>query len=174
MENASKALLIAGAILLCILIIAIGMFIYNSASSTITDSMSTLSTQEVDAFNNQFTSYEGKQTGSNVKALIGRLIGNANTYRDEPAKVPQVFVDAVKNNAEGENEVEVNATFTVDESGDPSEYISVLGKIRNRLETKHEYYVEISYQGNGLIDYITVSYNPEEIEEAHSRDAAAE
>ena len=56
MENASKALLIAGAILLCILIIAIGMFIYNSASSTITDSMSTLSTQEVDAFNNQFTS----------------------------------------------------------------------------------------------------------------------
>ena len=30
MENASKALIIAGAILLSILIIAIGMFIYNS------------------------------------------------------------------------------------------------------------------------------------------------
>ena len=44
MENASKALIIAGAILLSILIIAIGMFIYNSASSTITDSLTSMST----------------------------------------------------------------------------------------------------------------------------------
>lgn len=88
MENASKALLIAGAILLCILIIAIGMFIYNSAQSTITDSLTSMSTQEIDAFNNQFVSYEGSQTGSNIKALMGRLIGNADTYRDEPAKIP--------------------------------------------------------------------------------------
>ena len=50
MENASKALLIAGAILLCILIIAIGMFIYNSAQGTIVSSMNSLSTQEVEAF----------------------------------------------------------------------------------------------------------------------------
>ena len=35
MENASKALLIAGAILICILLIAIGMYIYNSAQGTI-------------------------------------------------------------------------------------------------------------------------------------------
>ena len=47
MENASKALLIAGAILLAILIIAIGMFIYNSAQSTINNSMQSMSTQEV-------------------------------------------------------------------------------------------------------------------------------
>ena len=172
MENASKALLIAGAILLCILIIAIGMFIYNSASSTITDSMSTLSTQEVDAFNNQFTSYEGKQTGSNVKALMGRLIGNANTYRDEPAKVPQVFVDQLSNTVQDEAE----ATFTLENAGDPQDYITELGTIRNRVETKHEYYVEMNYQDNGLIDYIVISYdatnNLENIEPAgdHTRD----
>ena len=172
MENASKALLIAGAILLCILIIAIGMFIYNSASSTITDSMSTLSTQEVDAFNNQFTSYEGKQTGSNVKALMGRLIGNANTYRDEPAKVPQVFVDQLSNTVQDEAE----ATFTLESAGDPQDYITELGTIRNRVETKHEYYVEMNYQDNGLIDYIVISYdatnNLENIEPAgdHTRD----
>ncbi len=172
MENASKALLIAGAILLCILIIAIGMFIYNSASSTITDSMSTLSTQEVDAFNNQFTSYEGKQTGSNVKALMGRLIGNANTYRDEPAKVPQVYVDQLSNTVQEVAE----ATFTLDDAGDPQTYITNLGTIRNRVETKHEYYVEMNYQDNGLIDYIVISYdatnNLENIEPAgdHTRD----
>lgn len=155
MENASKALLIAGAILLCILIIAIGMFIFNSASSTITDSMTSLSTQEIDAFNNQFTSYEGRQTGSNVKALMGRLIGNADTYRDEPAKVPQVFINQLSNTVQNN----VDASFSLDDAGDPQEYITNLGTIRNRVETKHEYYVEINYQNNGLIDYIVISYD---------------
>lgn len=153
MENASKALLIAGAILLCILIIAIGMFIYNSASSTITDSMSTLSTQEVDAFNNQFTSYEGKQTGSNVKALMGRLIGNADTYRDETAKVPYVYIDQMSNTVN-------NACCAVfNTAGNTSAYINNLGTIRNRVETKHEYYVEMTFQQNGLIDYIMITYS---------------
>ena len=69
-ENASKALLIARAILLCILIIAIGMFIYNSTQSTIVDSLSTLSTQEIEAYNNQFLAYQGIQKGINIKKLI--------------------------------------------------------------------------------------------------------
>ena len=37
MENASKALIIAGAILLAIAIIGIGMFVYNNVSGTIRD-----------------------------------------------------------------------------------------------------------------------------------------
>lgn len=153
MENASKALLIAGAILLCILIIAIGMFIYNSAQSTITDSLTSISTQEVEAFNNQFTSYEGVQTGSNIRALVGRLIANADTYADEPAKIPAVYIDKTKSTGNTTiNQVVVNA-------GDTQNYIDNCGKIRNQVETKHEYYVEISYQKNGLIDYITISYN---------------
>lgn len=155
MENASKALLIAGAILLCILIIAIGMFIYNSAQSTITDSMTSLSTQEIDAFNNQFLSYEGYQTGSNIKALMGRLIGNADTYRDEPAKVPQVYINQLSNT----NKNNVDATFDLNDAGLPQNYINNLGTIRNRVETKHEYYVEMNFQDNGLIDYIVISYD---------------
>ena len=155
MENASKALLIAGAILLCILIIAIGMFIYNSAQSTITDSMTSLSTQEIDAFNNQFTSYEGNQTGSNVKALMGRLIGNADTYRDEPTKLPGVWIEKI-NNTTNKNEFNIS----VPNAGEPANYIKNLGMIRNRIETKHEYWVEFSFQDNGLIDYVTISYDP--------------
>ena len=155
MENASKALLIAGAILLCILIIAIGMFIYNSAQSTITDSMTSLSTEEIDAFNNQFTSYEGAQTGSQVKALMGRLIGNADTYRDEPAKIPGVYIDKINNKTNTKN----NFRAEVPNAGDPSNYVDILGVIRNRVETKHEYWIEMNYQDNGLIDYIVISYD---------------
>ena len=35
MENASKALLIAGAILICILLIGVGMMVFNGAQNSI-------------------------------------------------------------------------------------------------------------------------------------------
>lgn len=163
MENASKALLIAGAILLCILIIAIGMFIYNSAQSTITDSLTSLSTQEVEAFNNQFTSYEGIQTGSNVRALMGRLIANADTYADEPAKIPAVYIDQITSKTTDPKQDKVET------AGETQSYIDSCGVIRNKVETKHEYYIEINYQKNGLIDVITISYKTDEDDRADAQ-----
>ena len=49
MENASKALIIAGAILLAILIIGLGMFIYNQAADTLDGAQ--LDGQKVDSYN---------------------------------------------------------------------------------------------------------------------------
>ena len=152
MENASKALLIAGAILLCILIIAIGMFIYNSAQETIVSSLNSLSTQEIEAFNNQFVTYQGVQKGTNVKALMGRLIANAHTYADEPSKIPAIYIDHTRSNSNN-NLVEI-----VNNAGVTSNYIDVCGKIRKEVEIKHEYYVYLTYQPNGLIDFIEIRY----------------
>lgn len=160
MENGSKALLIAGAILLCILIIAIGMFIYNSASGTTTDSMSSLSTQEIEIFNKQFDVYEGLQNGSQIKSLIGVLIGNANTNKDEPTRIPGVAINKCVNT----DKKAIHAP--VPEAGDVDTYIDILGQIRNKVDKKHEYWIELSYQTNGFIDYITITYdsnNPEAI-----------
>ena len=157
MENASKALLIAGAILLSILIIAIGMFIYNSAQSTIADSITRMSTQEKDSFNNQFTAYEGARTGSQVKALIGVLIANANTFEDEPEKIPVVTVDGgmtVKNISN-----QVNAANRPSSASNTTDYIADLGKIRNAAEEKHTYWVEMVYGAGGIIDGIIIYYN---------------
>ena len=50
MENASKALIIAGAILLSILIITIGLYVYSNAKSTIDNSLTSMSKSEKDAF----------------------------------------------------------------------------------------------------------------------------
>lgn len=61
MENATKALMIAGAVLIAILIIGVGMLIYNSAQGTIQGATSKVSQQEIELFNNGFTQYEGKQ-----------------------------------------------------------------------------------------------------------------
>ena len=52
MENASKALIIAGAILLSILLITLGIMIFSQAQDTIHNSGMTQA--EITTFNNQF------------------------------------------------------------------------------------------------------------------------
>ncbi len=75
MENASKALLIAGAILICILLIAIGMYIYNSANATVDSAVSQMSQQEKDIYNAKVKSYLGDTVkGSEVKSMIDNII----------------------------------------------------------------------------------------------------
>ena len=68
MENASKALIIAGAILLAIAIIGVGMFVYNNVSDTITGAAD-MSKQEIAAYNQDFTAYQGRCRGSRAKTL---------------------------------------------------------------------------------------------------------
>ena len=70
MENASKALIIAGAILLSILIIAIGMYIYNSSTNSIYSAADQISSQEQQSFNSQWESYDQVQPCSSVKNKI--------------------------------------------------------------------------------------------------------
>lgn len=158
MENASKALLIAGAILLCILIIAIGMYIYNNAESTIKSSVTSMSTQEINAFNSEFTAYEGAQTGSNVKALIGRLIANSDTYKDETAKIPAVNLanGTVRSSSSSSSAANVDRP---DEAGNTGDYVTGLGVIRNEIETKHTYWVECTFGTNGIIDEVIIYYD---------------
>ena len=164
MENSSKALLIAGAILLCILIIAIGMFIYNSASNTTTETMNSLSTQEIEIYNKQFDIYSGVQEGSKIKTLIGVLISNANTNKTESAKIPGVAINKCVS-------TDSKATHAaVPEDGETGEYIDTLTKIKTRVEKKHEYWIELSYQKNGLVDYITITYDANNPEAIYTRD----
>ena len=73
MENASKALIIAGAILLSILLISLGIMIYNQAQDTVNNSG--MSQAEITAFNNKFIKYEGtNKKASEVRALINEVI----------------------------------------------------------------------------------------------------
>lgn len=93
MENASKALIIAGAILLSILIIGIAMFIFNSASDTMDKTVSRMSEQEKQTHNQKFQPFEGpKRSGTDVKTLINTLIQNYSTQvtNGELGRAPEV------------------------------------------------------------------------------------
>ena len=89
MENASKPLIIAGAILLAILLISLGIMIFNQAQDTVNNSG--MSQAEITAFNNKFLKYEGTQKGSVVKSLINEVLAtNQSLSTSERVKVTLV------------------------------------------------------------------------------------
>lgn len=95
MENASKALLIAGAILICILIIAIGMYIYNSAQGTIQTAAGQMGQQEKELYNAMIKKYIGtSKKGSDVKLMIEDIISNNNQNVNESGKFISIHVGA--------------------------------------------------------------------------------
>lgn len=152
MENSGFNLM-AGVIIAAILVMGAGMYVYNTASSTISDSASAMATQEIDAFNSQFMAYEGSQTGSMVKALCGILITNAEMYKDEVDKIPKLTIEDKINEAGDEV-----ADAVAESTEDVTEYMKSVAKIRQEVENKHTYFVTMHFNTDGVIDEITIYY----------------
>ena len=90
MENASKALLIAASILIVILLIAIGMRVFNSTSGT-TDSVEvTMNATEKATFNAKFTAYIGKKSSAQVKTLANLIIAS-NKLANTPQEISLII-----------------------------------------------------------------------------------
>ena len=82
MENATKALLIAAAVLVAILIISLGIGIFNMASEQVNNA-GDLSEYEIQKFNEKFTKYEGEsRSGSDVNALLDTVFNHNNAQED--------------------------------------------------------------------------------------------
>lgn len=134
MENASKALIIAGAILLAILIIGLGMLIFNQAKDTI--ERANLKEYSLKAENDKFMSNIGdNKRGTEVKELCN-IVKNHNLTAD------------------GEDSFEVSITYgseTVTEASD-------IDKLRAKIGNGKYYNVTCTYdkKKGGLIDTITI------------------
>ena len=77
MQNSSKALLIAGAILVALLIISLGIAIFNSTSDLPDQVDSDAETVSTSVFNSQFTTYFSKSTsGAQAKSLVYKVMSN--------------------------------------------------------------------------------------------------
>ena len=109
MENASKALIIAGAILLAILLISLGIMIFNQAQGVVDGSG--MSEAEIGAFNSKLTKYEGKQKGSVVKTMMNEVL-SINTADGSIDDEVQVSVKLYK--ADGTTEEAELVTKNVD------------------------------------------------------------
>ena len=113
MENASKALIIAGAILLAILLISVGIMIFNQAQDTITNSG--MSEAEITAFNNKFLKYEGKQKGTIVKSLVQEVLSSNSNNAERKVKMKGTAVGAGATSTESPTTsgIDNNKTYNV-------------------------------------------------------------
>lgn len=88
MENASKALIIAGSILIAIMIISLGIVIFNNFGGT-AKKMANMDKQEIAAFNSKITPYVGEHiSGTQVNTLLQYCLSvnmsakqSGNTYQ---------------------------------------------------------------------------------------------
>lgn len=79
MENATKALVIAGAVLITILLISVGIMAFNAARRPIDSMDSDTASIEIDRFNSKFLSYAGTKSGSDVRSLISQIRSSNGT-----------------------------------------------------------------------------------------------
>lgn len=129
MENASKALIIAGSVLIAILVISLGLLIFKSTSGTTDQTQELGKTLEVQQFNSQFLKYCGESVkGSQVRTLCEVIIAhNANSENSKKVKI-----------------------FGTDD-------VNTISKERNEIKTNQNYSVtQHINESTGLIDYITV------------------
>lgn len=133
MENASKALIIAGAILLAIAIIGVGMAVFNNASDSV--SGTDMASEEVTAYNSEFDSYLGTTRGSRVKTLINTVKQHNLTATDASEKV-QVLTSA------GESEV------PVDEVDETASSTTGLQETSKNIQSGKTYDVSFGYDPN--------------------------
>ena len=139
MENASKALIIAGAILLAILIIALGVMIYQQAAGVVNNN--SMSEVDISTFNTKFTQYQGDNIrGAQVNALLEQVRQNNVTYQDDASR--QVAIKSALTGGEGtENTLKGNSTYT--RAGTGTTY-----KVTCAMDQK-----------TGLVDTITITAN---------------
>ena len=143
MENASKALIIAGAILLAIAIIGVGMYVFNNSSDSVESS--DLSEEEVIAYNGDFDVYQGTIRGSRVKTLIDTVNNHNLTAIDRTEKI-QVLLNANLGSSVDVSNVPENRTETEE-----------LTRIKNRILEGETYTISFGYDSNsGLITSIYI------------------
>ena len=135
MENASKALIIAGAILISILLISLGILIYNQAQSAVQDGG--MDEMQIASFNGKFTQYEGTKRGAQVNSLLQAVIANNSNELNEDRPIA-INIEGSSNG------------ISVNNSAKPTQ-INVSAKANST------YTVKLEYSDKGIINKITIS-----------------
>ena len=135
MENATKALLIAAAILIAIVLISIGVYVLSIGQQAVTGA--DMTEQEIATFNSKFTSYEGSHVmGSKVNALL-QAVASSNIQEGTQGKRIKISYPSTEGNVNAEIE-----------------------KVEKKVNTGNSYTVKCDTNSTGLVNTITVTQNP--------------
>lgn len=131
MENASKALIMAGAVLLSLMIIGISVFIFRYLNDPVSKAVNKMTSEERTFFNTKFQRYEGERVpGLETKALVNICLQNSDLQvsANERARIPEVSI-TFKNNTKITLTRDEIKTFNSEEF--TKRFQSILNKINN-------------------------------------------
>lgn len=122
-----KGMMEIAAILVIVVIMGMGVAVYNSAKVNTIESNNKINEMEIQIFNSQFIAYSGTGiSGSQVRSLISAIISSNATNSDHIISV---------------------ATSTTLETSTASE----LTKINQEIKAAYKYTVEVEYDSEGYI-----------------------
>lgn len=101
MENASKALIIAGAILIAILLISVGMMVLGSADEIVGGAKESMDAQQIQMFNSEFENYRGEQKGSSVRQLMSKIKASNASHDDQHQVIVESTLTGVEKGEDG-------------------------------------------------------------------------
>ncbi|MCL2859013.1 MAG: hypothetical protein FWF46_00260 [Oscillospiraceae bacterium] len=148
MENATKGLMIAGAVLIALVLVALGVFLVNQAQGMKGTVQGQFDDTTISIFNQKFEASEGTIQGPAVKTLLTNISQNNQ----------QAINDGTED-AKGINLVYDNGT-TIDGQTPKNTSPNAIIAIRAQINTGRSYLVSMSYKTSGpgsrLIDTITI------------------
>ena len=130
MENASKALIMAGAVLIAIVLISIGVYIISSQQGAIDQSEESSKVLQIKTYNATFEKYGGTIKGSEVKNLLSDIQTNNNRNTSK---------------------------ITITHGSNTGDTTSVINNIRNLIRPNKNYTIDFGYDADGYVNTIKIT-----------------
>ena len=154
MENASKALMIAGGVLLAVLILSVLIYVYSHIQSVERSKAEVLQVEELAKFNREFETYnKNSMYGTDIISVINKAISYNNKY----GNLINIHLTTLTNfqttviewitNDEGKNEQKSNFTTTVLEENQNFDLNSSV--LKSFISSDDKKKTEYSYDING-------------------------
>ena len=152
MENASKALMIAGGVLLAVLILSVLIYVYSHIQSVERSKAEVLKAEELSKFNREFESYnKNSMYGTDIISVINKAIlyndGNLiNIHLTTLTNFQTTVIEWITND-KGKNEQKSNYTTTVLEENQNFDLNSSV--LKSFISSDDKKKTEYSYDING-------------------------
>lgn len=141
MENASKALLIAGSVLIVILLIAVGVKVLNSTQAPTDSVESTMDSTEIAMFNNKFLQHVGaNKSKAQAVSLLNQVIANNSSTSN-----PRVYVTLQKDGTTNGAAHKVSDINNI-----------INGENGQSLPNQNAFTIEVGYGNAGYVNLVKI------------------
>ena len=152
MDNAAKALIIAGGILIGMLIIALSMYMYRVFQDAYVDSMRLHTAYEINSFNSNFTKYGFTSGDSSDVYVMGSDAYNILSKVYDVNNSENSIIDEIT--ISGQSNENPNSGFSLNPSD--SYFFEKIFYFSDSFKYKYKY--SYGYNNDGVISQITLQF----------------